>query len=327
MGGEPRPNTRSNALRSAARVVLRRGVQALVLALVVGTLCFFMMRMLPGDMAFRIAAGRYGYDMVSAAAAEAVRAELGLEQPMWRALAAWWGDLLRLDLGVSMVGGQPVLDEIAHTLGHTLVLALAALGLSMPIAVVLGVLAALRPGGWFDRIGYAAAVVLRAMPPFLVAVLLMLGVAVHLGALPVAGHGEAASVWLPALTLALGLAAGASRVVRSAMRAVVTSSAFEFARTKGLSDARAVLRHGLRNAAVPVVSYLGVQTVFLIEGAVVVETLFAWPGIGHALIHAIFGRDVPVIQGTALVMGLLFVVLNALIDVACLALDPKRAAA
>ena len=130
--------------------------------------------------------------------------------------------------------------------------------------------------------------------------------------------------WNSAIVLGLGLGAGLARVTRSAMQEVAQSPAFEFARTKGLTDMQAMLRHGLRAAAVPVVAYLGVQTLFLVEGALVVETVFAWPGIGHALVHAIFGRDIPIVQGAALAMALMFVLFNLLLDAACVALDPRQ---
>ena len=307
-----------------AALLARRAVQVVALALLIGTLCFFMARALPGDVAMRIAASRYGYDLVGNAAAAAVRAELGLDQPLWRALADWWGTLARLDLGRSLVSGDPVWHEVRTELGATLDLAVAALLLAMGIGLPLGAWAGLHAGGRIDRATLALAVLLRAMPPFLLAVLLMLLVAVRMGALPVAGDDHAGSLLLPALTLALGLAAGLARVTRQALRDAVQSPAYEFARTKGLGDTQALLRRALRSAAVPVVAYLGVHAVFLVEGAVVVESLFAWPGIGHALVHAIFGRDVPMIQGAALCMGLLFVVFNLLVDAACLALDPRR---
>lgn len=304
-------------------MLMRRALQIIVLALLVGTLCFFMARALPGDLATRIAAGRYGYDMVSNAAADAVRAELGLDRPMWGALLQWLGQLARLDLGVSLVSGDPVLHEIAHSLGHTLWLSAVAVAMAALMGLPVGIWAGLHAQGRVDRATMAVAVLLRALPPFMLALLLMIVVAVQFGALPVAGHGHAGSVLLPALTLALGLAAGLARVARGAMLAVVRSPAWEFARTKGLGDGQALWRHGLRNAAVPVVTWLGVQTVFLVEGALVVETLFAWPGIGHALVHAIFGRDIPVLQGTALAMGLMFVLFNLLIDALCMVLDPR----
>lgn len=311
------------AARLIARVLLQRGVQAAVVAALVGSLSFLMMRLLPGDMAFRIAAGRYGYDMVTAQAADAVRAELALDQPWFDGLLAWWSRLLHLDLGTSTVTGAPVAAEIAHQLGHTLWLALAALAVSTLIALPLGFAAGSRAGGHTDRITLALSVLLRALPPFVLGMLLVVAFAVELDWLPAGGHGEHGSWIAPAVTLGLGLAATAMRVARDAMAAVVAAPYWLFARTKGLTDRVAMARHGVRNAAVPVVAYLGVQLVYLLEGVVVVETLFAWPGIGHALVHAIFGRDVPMIQGTALMMGLLFVVLNAAVDLACMAIDPR----
>lgn len=307
-----------------AKLVARRGFQVLALAVLIGTVCFFMARALPGDMAMRIAAGRYGYDMVSGAAADAVRTELGLNQSMAMALMQWLRDIARFDLGVSLVTGQSVWAEVSEQLGATATLALAALGLAAALGLPLGIWSGLHPGGWVDRITLALAVVLRAMPAFLLALILMLLVAVKLGALPVAGDGQSGGLLLPALTLALGLGAGLARVTRSAVLDLLASPAYEFARTKGLSDRQALLRHGLRLAALPVVAYLGVHAVFLFEGAVVVETLFAWPGIGHELVHAVFGRDVHMLQGAALCMGVVFVLFNLLVDAACLALDPRQ---
>ena len=302
----------------------RRLLQALLVALLVGTLCFFMTRWLPGDTAFRIAAGRYGYDMVDAAAADAVRAELGLNRPALDALVQWWSRLLKLDLGVSLVTAQPVASEVALQLGQTLRLSVWAVLLSVLLGPVPGVLAGLRPGGWFDRALLGWSVLMRALPPFVLALLLVLIFAVELGALPAAGHTDRGSVALPALTLAIGLAAVSARVARDAMVAVRASPYYAFALTKGLSPAEALLRHGVRNVASPVLAYVAVQLVYLVEGVVLVETIFAWPGIGHALVHAIFGRDVPMIQGAALVLGLMFVLFNALVDVGCALIDPRR---
>ena len=283
-----------------------------------------MARALPGDMAMRVAAGRYGYDLINNAAAEAVRYELGLAQPGWLALLHWWKALASFDLGVSLLSGHSVWGEVAHALGATVELALVSVLVAALIGLPLGLWSGLHVGGWVDRLTLVLAVVLRAMPAFLIAVLLMVVVAVQLGMLPVAGDAGGASLILPALTLGLGLAAGLARVARAAIREAAASPSYEFARTKGLSDRRALGRHVLRQAAVPVVSYLGVHAVFLFEGAVVVETLFAWPGIGHELVHAIFGRDVPMIQGTALCMGLMFVGFNLLVDAICLVLDPRQ---
>jgi len=171
-----------------------------------------MTRMLPGDMAYRIAAGRYGYDMVTSAAADAVRHELGLDRPLLSALADWWSKLLHFDLGLSQVTGQPVIHEIAEQLVPTLKLSLLALGLSFLIGPTIGLLAGLRPGGWLDRSTLTLSVLLRALPSFLLGLLLVLIFSVQMGALPAAGHDDHGSIMLPALTLALGLAAVSSRV-------------------------------------------------------------------------------------------------------------------
>lgn len=307
-------------------LLVRRGAQAVLVALLVGTLCFFLVRLLPGDMAFRIAAGRYGYDLVNAAAADAVRAELGLDRPLLAQLWQWWRDLLSFNLGKSLLSGERVIDEVKHELGQTIDLAVAALFLSFLIGLPLGLFAGLNPGGWVDRATLVVSAVLRAVPAFVIGLVLILVFAVRLKLVPAAGHGVTGSTILPALTLALGLAAVSCRITREAMASVSRSAQFAFAKTKGLSDTQALIRHGLRNVGVPVVAYLGIQLVYLIEGVVIVETLFAWPGIGHALVHAIIGRDVPMIQGTALAMGLLFVILNTLVDLACLAIDPRRRA-
>ena len=292
------------------RALAARLVQAVLVGVAVGVACFAMVRLLPGDMAYRIAAGRYGMDHVNTAAAEAVRAELGLDAPWWQQLGLWLAGLARLELGVY--------------LGHTLLLSVVALGLSALVGPPLGVLLGLRPGSAADRAGLVAGAVLRAVPAFVVGLVLMLVFAVTLGWLPAAGVGGWREVVLPAATLAVGLAAVSSRVARDAMVGVAQAPYLAFARIKGLPEGAVVRRHALRNAAVPVAAYLGVQLVTLVEGVVIVETLFAWPGIGHALVHAVVARDVPMVQGTALAMGLIFVALNTAVDLACLAIDPRR---
>lgn len=307
-----------------ASILVRRGVQAVLVAVFIGIVSFFLMRALPGDTAYRVAAYRYGYDMVTAAAAEAVRAELKLDQPALTALWGWMRDLSTLNFGTSLVSSEPVIDELGHHLNYTLQLALAALVVSAGIGVPLGLAAGWRPHGWVDRITLGVSVVLRTTPTFLVGMLLVLLFSVRLGALPAAGDANGATLLLPALTLGLGLAAVSSRVARDAIVAVRESAYYRFARIKGLGPWRTLIRHGLRNIGVPLVAYLGVQAVFLVEGVVVVESLFAWPGLGHALLHALFGRDVPVIQGAVLLLALMFVLFNTVVDLASLAIDPRR---
>jgi len=301
--------------------------QALLVALTVGLLTFIMVRLLPGDLAFRIAAGRYGYDMVNSAAAEAVRQELSLDQPAVSAFFHWFWNLIRFDLGHSLVTGELVRDAIVHELGHSLDLAATAMLLSLIIGPPLGIVAGVRSGGVIDHLLLASSVVLRSVPQFAIGIVLIMLFSVKAGVLPAAGHGHFLSRILPAVTLALGLAAVSSRVARDAMISVLNSEYYMFGRTKGLSGFELFLRHGLRNVAVPIITYMGMQFVYLIEGVVVVEILFAWPGIGHGLVHAVVARDVPMVQGTALVMGLMFVFLNALVDFLNRMVDPRRSIA
>ena len=291
----------------------------------VGTLSFMMAETLPGDAAYRIAASRYGYDLMDAAAAEAVRAELGLDRPAVVRWADWFGEMAKGKLGTAMVSGEPVAHEVAAQLGHTLHLSLVAWLMAVVLGLAMGLWTALHPAGWLRRAVDALNTVLRASPAFLLGVMLSTVLAVHLDWLPVAGHGEAEHVFLPALTLALALCPGFTQVVRDAALKVLGSDAFEFAQVKGLPLAAALRRHALPQTLLATLSYAGIQLVILIEGMVVVESLFAWPGIGHALVHAVIARDVPMIQGTALTMALMFVLLNGLIDALLRRLDPRIA--
>lgn len=314
--------TQQRAARSLTRTLLRVAGQAGFVAAVVGVITFLMMRALPGDAAYRIAAGRYGYDLVDTAAAEAVRRELGLDQPAWQQLARWLLDLAQFRLGNSMVSGDTVWHELSHHLAHTLYLAGVAWALSIVVGVSLGTLAALR-GGWTARWVDSACTVFKATPAFLLGLVLTTLLAVQLQWLPAAGHGNVQYVVLPATCLALALSAGLAQVVQAQLSRILRRDYFEFALTKGLPMRAALWRHAARNLAVPVLAYAGVQLVLLVEGVVVVETMFAWPGIGHALVHATFGRDVPMIQGAALTMGILFVLFNALLDGLHRAIDPR----
>ncbi|WP_211249350.1 ABC transporter permease [Nocardioides aequoreus] len=322
-GRPPATTTPPRRRDTVPSILLRRALQALGVALLVSTLCFVVVRRLPGDAAYRIAAGRYGYDLVDAESADAVRAELGLDRPWWAQLGSWLGDLAQLDLGTSLVTSRPVLEEVSYYLAGTLQLTLAALLVAVLVGGAVGTLAAARPGGVLDRLATAWVASVRALPPFLLGLLLVLVVSVSLGLVPAAGHGSASTLALPALTLGLGLSGLVARVTRDAIVEVRASEHVRFARTKGLSERLVLARHVVRNAAVVLVPYLGVQVVVLVEGVVVVESLFGWQGLGHALVHAVFWRDVPVLQATALLLALLIVAVNTAVDLTVRWLDPR----
>jgi peptide/nickel transport system permease protein len=252
-----------------------------------------------------------------------VRSELGLDRPAWQQLGDWLAALVRGDLGTSLVTSAPVREEVGYYLLGTLQLAGLALLLAVALGGALGTLAARRPGGVLDRGVDAWVAGVRALPPFLLGLALVLLFSVHLGWLPAVGHGSGTTIVLPAATLAIGLSGLFARVTRDAVVEVQRSEHVRFARTKGLPDRVVLVRHVLRNAGVVLVPYVGVQAVVLIEGVVVVESLFGWQGLGHALVHAVFWRDVPVLQAAALVLALLVVAINTLVDLVVLWLDPR----
>jgi len=301
----------------------RLWLQVTFALLAVGSLCFAMAEWLPGDAAYRIAAGRYGYDVVNTDLAESVRTELGLARP---ALARWGEWLLALtqgQLGRSLVLSTPVWDLIAFQLGQTVWLSLVAWLLAIAMGLALGLWTALRPHGWARLSVDGLNTLLRASPSFLLGVALTTVLAVEQDWLPVAGHEGLSHVLLPALTLALALCPGFTQVVRDAALKLRHADAFEFAQVKGLPPGVALRRHAMPQIWLATLAYAGVQLVLLVEGMVVVETLFAWPGIGHALVHAIISRDVPMVQGTALSLALFFVLLSGTIDLLLHALDPR----
>lgn len=290
---------------------------------VVSTVSFALLQSLPGDVAYRVAAGRYGYDLVSTGSADLLRSELGLDRPVWQQLLSWWGDLARLDLGTSLVTSRPVTDELALYLSATLLLVGVGLAGAVLIGVTLGAAAGARPGGVVDRLTTVWVAVTRSVPPFLLGLLLILLVSVRLGVLPAAGHGERGTLVLPATTLALALSGIVARVTRDTVAQLDASSFVAFARTRGLPRAVVLRRHVARNAGVTLLAYVGVQALILVEGVLVVELVFTWPGLGHALVHAVFWRDIPVLQGATLALGLLVVLINTAVDLASLALDPR----
>jgi ABC-type dipeptide/oligopeptide/nickel transport system permease component len=300
-----------------------RLMQAFFVVLSVGLLTWFLVRSLPGDMAWRIASGRYGYDRVDADAVARVQQELSGAAEQGSALLHWLLDLLQFNFGRSLVSGEPVMDELRWQLSQTLALAGVSLLLALAITLPLGIWAGCHANGKLDRLLFWLTSMLKSVPHFALGMLLIVLFALQLDWLPSAGHGELRHFLLPALTLALSLSAVGVRVVREATWQVVNAGYYQWGEQKGLATVTLLRRHGLRNLGTPVLTWFGMQFVWLVEGVVVVETLFAWPGIGHALVHAIFARDVPVIQASAMTLGLLFVLLNMLVDAGCHLLDPR----
>lgn len=253
---------------------------------------------------------------------EAIRANLGLDRPVWEQYAAFLGRLLRGDLGHTIRGQQPVLDLLLQRLPNTLALAAAAMTIAVVLGVTLGFLAAYRRGTWVDAALMTVAIAGVSVPHFWLGLVLLLVFAVRLGWLPVAGGGWADLI-LPAVTLGLSNAAVLARMTRSAMLDVLTQDFVRTAEAKGLPKALVLRRHVLRPGLVPIVTMLGLQFTYLMGGAIVVENIFAWNGVGRLAIEAIFQRDYPMIQGFILVFAVVVVCVSILLDLAYALLDPR----
>jgi ABC-type dipeptide/oligopeptide/nickel transport system permease component len=253
----------------------------------------------------------------------ATRHALGFDRPLYEQFGRYVTRAAQGDLGVSLRSNRPVATLIRERLPATVELTLAALLIAVAVAVPAGIVAAVRRGSLVDRVAMVGAVAGQAMPIFWLALLLITLFGVYLRWLPVFGRGSLAHLVLPAVSLSTVILGRLARLVRSSMLEVLGQDYVRTARAKGVGEPRVLAAHALKNAAIPIVTLLGLQFAQLLGGAVVTETIFAWPGIGRLVVEAIFNRDFPVIQGVVLVVSLIFVSVNLLVDLAYAALDPR----
>ena len=251
------------------------------------------------------------------------RHALGFDRPLYEQLARYLGNAVHGDLGLSLRMNRPVTALIRERLPATLQLTLAALVIAIVVAVPAGIVSAVKRGSLLDRLAMAGAVAGQAIPIFWLALLLIALFGVRLRWLPVYGSGSLAHFVLPAVSLSTIIMGRLARLVRSSMLEVLGQDYVRTARAKGLGEARVLVVHALKNASIPIVTLLGLQFAQLLGGAVVTETIFAWPGIGRLVVEAIFNRDFPVVQGVVLVVSLIFVAVNVLVDLSYAALDPR----
>lgn len=298
--------------------LVRRLFSALVTVVGVATLVFFLIHLIPGDPVDRILG-----DSARPADREALRTALGLDAPVSVQFGDFLSGLARLDLGDSIVSGRPVASLIAQHLPATLQLAAAALAIALLVAVPLGVIAARRRGTRLDSLAMGFSLLGVSIPNFWLGPMLILVFSLWLGWTPVSGREGLASLVLPALTLGTSLAAVLARMVRSSLLEVLEEDFMRTARAKGLDENTVVWRHGLRNALLPVVTLVGLQLGALLGGAVITETVFAWPGIGLLLVDAIQARDYPVVQGCVLTISTTYVLVNLGTDLIYGVIDPR----
>jgi peptide/nickel transport system permease protein len=282
------------------------------------TLVFLLIHLVPGDPVEAMLG-----ESARPADRAALRADLGLDRPLVEQYLTYLARLARLDLGVSFQDRRPVRDLLAERIPPTLELAAAALLLALALALPLGVLAARHRGGALDSGAMGFSLLGISIPNFWLGPMLILVFSLWLGWTPVSGRDGAASLLLPAVTLGTGLAAVLARMVRSSVLEVLEEDYVRTARAKGLPETLVMWRHALRNAWLPVLTLLGLQLGGLLGGAVITETVFAWPGVGSLLVEAIQGRDYPVVQACVLLISLAYVLVNTLTDLVYAWVDPR----
>jgi peptide/nickel transport system permease protein len=306
--------------------ILRRLVATLPVLVFVALFVFLLLHLTPGDPAAIIAG-----DEASPAVVEGIRHKLGLDRPIWEQFGIYVGNLLRGDLGTSIFSNMPVLTLVKQRLEPTVVLALCTLAIAIVVAVPMGVIAAWKARTAIDRIVMGFSVLGFAVPVFLIGYVLIYVFAIELRWLPVQGYqrlsdgvgGALRSVALPAFALAMVYMALIARMTRASMLEVLSQDYMRTARAKGTGTIAMLLHHALRNAAVPIVTVIGIGLTLLISGVVLTETVFNIPGLGRLTVDAILKRDYPIIQGLIILFALVKVVINLGIDISYVFFDPR----
>lgn len=296
--------------------------QALVTLSGAGLLVFGMLAVTPGDPARRVLEAR-GITEPSPAAVAAVRDELRLDDPLVVRFGRWAAGVVTGDLGVSWQTGRPVVEEFASRLPATLRLTAAALALAVVLALVLGAVAAAAPGRWPDVVVRGAALAMLVVPGFVLGVVLLDVLVVRAGLGRVIADGTWATVFLPALTLALAPAASWSRVLRTSLLEAASAPYLRVSAARGAGRGRLLGVHQLPNAAPPFLTMIGLGAAALIGGATIVESVFTWPGVGRYTVEAINARDMPVVVGFTLIAVVGYVVTSLVLDLVSAALDPR----
>jgi len=291
---------------------------ALLVVIGVTTIVFMLIHVVPGDPV-EVMLG----ESALVADKEALRETLGLNLPLSTQWLNYVSGLLQLDLGTSLHSKRPVVEILSERIPATSILAGTSILIALIIALPLGVLAAVRKDSFWDTSAMAFSMLGVAIPNFWMGPLLILVFSLWLGWFPVSGNDQTLSLVLPALTLGTALAAILSRMIRSSLLEVLNEDYIRAANARGLSPTTIIWKHGLKNAALPVVTIMGMQLGALLAGAVITETVFSWPGIGQLTIESIQKRDYPVVQSCVLLISLSYVFINLLTDLAYAYLDPR----
>ncbi len=299
------------------RFILRRLGYALLSLLLLSLTIFFFVRVTGDPAVLLVEPGASKADL------EAIRQQFGLDRPLVVQYWHFMTSLLRGDFGQSFYYRMPVFELYLSRLPNSLILALAAMAFSLLIGIPAGIYAAVRVNRWGDSAGKIFALLGLSMPSFWVGLVMILFFSVYLGWLPSSGSGTPLHIIMPAFALGWYFAAAHMRLTRSSMLDVLGSEYVKLARLKGLAEARVIAKHAFKNALIPVLTLAGINLVIMVNVAVVVETVFAWPGIGRLLYEGIAFRDFPIVQATVLLGGAMIVIVNLLVDILYAVIDPR----
>jgi peptide/nickel transport system permease protein len=298
--------------------IIRRLLLLFLVLYGVVTLVFFLIHLIPGDPV-DIMLG----DNAISADKEALRHDLGLDMPLRAQYFHYLGGVVRGDLGVSIHSKKPVMSEILQRFPASVELMAGAMCIALFIALPLGVFSAIRPYGLLDGLAMLVSFLGVSMPSFWLGLLLVLLFAVQLDWLPVNERGGISHLILPALTLGMSMAAMLSRMIRASLMEVLDEDYIRTARAKGLFERTVILKHGLRNALIPVITILGLQVGVLLSGAIITESIFDWPGLGTLLLQGIHTRNYTLVQGCILFIAAIYVLVNLVADIAYAWADPR----
>jgi len=323
--GWPVPDTRLQEV-TLIRIVAKKLLQAVPVILIISILAFLLLSLLPGDPALIIAG-----EQASPAAVEQVRRQLGLDRSFFEQLAVWLFNLAQGNFGSSLILNQSVLSAVLERLPVTLSLAGLSISITIPVGVLLGSVAAYFRRTWIDSLVMTVALFGVSIPAFWIAILGVILFSVQLGWVPSSGFvpiSQGVGPWfssiiLPALILSLFQIGFLARMTRSAMLDVLSQDYIRTARAKGLSEWRTIGKHGLRNALIMIITATGILLSAAIGGSVIIEQVFALPGIGRMVVQAILARDYPLVQGTMLILGFTFVMINLTVDILYTLADPR----
>ena len=302
--------------------ILRRMLLSTVVMLGAATLSFTLVSLAPGNAAEAILATVRADDPRLDELAFFAEKH-GLNSPMRIQLSQWFHQLLKGDLGTSLRTGEPVVEAFWSRFPATLALAAASMLLAIIIGLPLGIVSAVKRNSWLDHLTRLIALWGVSIPNFWLGLMLIFFIGVGLGWLPTFGYGGPSHLVLPTMTIGTGLAAVLMRLQRASMLEVLNKNYIRTARAKGLDEFRVIGKHAFKNTLIPVVTIIGIQFAHLLSGVVIVEEIFAWPGIGHFLIEAIHAKDYPVIQGFVLLIAFIFVLTNLFVDVFYAICDPR----